>query len=385
MSSSDFEQAFDSSEPPRSGNKGRSGFGEGPRRWGGPVIGFVVMAVLLLAFITGRGGIVEIEDAQVAVVVNYLNGEVELFEQPGYQIFLPFVKQAFLFDKSPQKFFMQGNEDRSENHVTKLTVRASDGSNLFFEEVEIQYELIPSKAGDVLYDSGPGDSFKLEWIRSFARSILRDEFGKFSATQVADPTVYGTATAEVRAKLNEMLEPHGVKIIQIVTPKPKFDAAYEKAIEDRKLANQEVERMRTKAQQLKQERDRRLASIDAERAVEFEVLKGELEKSRVDADRERVRVERSADAYSRGTVAEGEARRSRLTEEARGMADKARKEAEGLSAKIAALEKQGEVLVRERLAQRLSEMSFELVPYTRDPAPDRVQLEGAEALLEGGK
>lgn len=347
------------------------------------LVAFVVFLVLMVAFVTGRGGIVEVRDDQVAVVVNYLNGESELVTQPGYQIFLPFVKQAFLFDKSPQKFLMQGPKDVDENHVSKLTVRASDGSNFFFEDVEIQYELLPEKAPDMLWDSGPGDAFKYEWIRTYARSILRDEFGKFSATEVADPTVYGPATMTVRERLNAALEVHGVKIIQIVTPKPKFDAAYEKAIEDRKIANQEVERMRTKALQLQQERDRRLARIDSDRAVEFEVLKGELEKNRVDAERDRVQVERAADAYSKQTVAQGEAQRSKLIEQARGMEEKARKEAEGLAAQIEALEKQGEVLVRERLAQRIADMSFELVPYTRDPSPDRVELEGAGAVLNG--
>ena len=71
-----------------------------------------------------------------------------------------------------------------------LTVRASDGSNFRIDDLTILYEVIPGEAGKVLHDSGPGTGFKEEWIKAYARSILRDEFGRYTAVDVADPTVY---------------------------------------------------------------------------------------------------------------------------------------------------------------------------------------------------
>ncbi len=387
MSSQDFEDAFEANPPPG---------GKGDRRQRPPTIkpaklvawlGIAgLLLIVLLVFASGQGGIVEIGDTQVAVLVNYFNGETELVAQPGYKIFLPFVKQAFLFDKSPQKFMMAGDRDVSANHVSKLTVRANDGSNFWFDEIEIQYMLIPTEASEVLKDSGSGDDFKLNWVRAFARSILRDEFGKFTASDIANPTIYKTATSEAQKRLNDMLNPHGAEIIQIITPKPKFDAAYERSIEDRKVADQETERLQARALQLERERDRRLAQIDATKAVEYEALKGTLEAQRIEAERNQVRVEKSADAYSMQIVAGGQAKLSQLTEQARGMTEKARKEAEGLKAITEALEKRGEVLVREKLAERLGEIEFTLVPYTRDAAPDRIELLGADgANLAGMK
>jgi hypothetical protein len=69
------------------------------------------------------------------------------------------------------------------------------------------------------------------------------------------------------------------------------------------------------------------------------------------------------------------------------MTEKARKEAEGLQAKTDALALRGEILVRERLAQRLTDMHFTLVPYTRDAEPTRVELQGdgLAASLGGGR
>jgi membrane protease subunit HflC len=385
MSSSEFERAFEGSDPP-------------PRRRPRPqrtppsaakilvwiVIGALGLVVVLM-MATGQGGVIEVQDTEAAVIVNYLSGTREVSTRPGYQIFLPFMQQAFLFDKSPQQFLMEGERDRDANHVEKLTVRANDGSNFWFDEVQIQYKLIPEEADFVLGDSGAGEAFKQNWVRAYARSILRDEFGKFTAVNVADPSVYDAAKIVAEDRLNALLNPHGVEIIQIVTPRPKFEARYEKAIEDRKVADQEVEKLKTQAEQLIQERERRLAQIESRRSVEFEMLKGELEAKRIATEQERVRIERSADAYAKSRLGEGEALRAASIEEARGLSEKARKEAEGLRAITAALEQGGEVLVREQLATLLRRIEFTLVPYSRDPAPTRIELLEDGSLSKGGQ
>ena len=376
--SDDFERAFHDTPPPNPPAGGAQ-----RKRVAMGCLGFTLVGALAIILLTGQGGIVEVKDTQVAVVVNYLTGESKVVTQPGYSFFVPFLKQAFLFDKSVQEFQMSGDVDRDNNHVSKLTVRANDGSNFGFDEVNIQYELLPAMADFVLTDSGSGDAFKSNWVRAYARSILRDEFGKFSASEVADPTNYNTATFEAKARLNAVLREHGIQIIQIITPKPKFDESYERAIEDRKVANQEVERIKARAEQLRRERDRLLAEIESEKAVEYEVLKGSLEAERISAEREQVRVERSADAYKTRLVGEGQAALAAMIAQARAAREKATKEAEGLKAKADALALKGEVLVRERLAERLADIEFELIPYTRDAAPDRVELQADGLSVKG--
>jgi len=384
-SSDDFERAFAENDPPRSG----AGWGSGGPT--GRTLVWVAVAMLSLVVMlvmgSGQGGVVEVQASEVAVIVNYLSGKSEVIQRPGYQFFIPFLQQAFVFDKSTQEFLMKGDRDQDENHVRKLTVRAKDGSNFWFEEITILYEIRPGHAASVLHDSGPGDAFKKNWVRAYARSILRDEFGRFSASEVADATVYSSATNEARIRLNAALEPHFIEIVQITTPRPKFDNRYEQAIEDRKVANQEVERIKARAEQLIKERERLLAQIESEKFVEFEELLGTLELNYLSAQKEQTRVERSADAYKTRLVGEGQAALASLSERARGMTEKARKEAEGLQAKTDALALRGEILVRERLAQRLTDMNFTLVPYTRDAEPMRVELQGdgLAASLGGGR
>ena len=238
-------------------------------RWTSIVVLVLFLVVLVMA---GFGGVTEIKDNEVAVVVNYLSGEREVITQPGNKIFIPFIEEVFTLDKSANKFLMEGKSDRSTDHVRELSVRASDGSFFWFESLEIQYELLPHMSKNVIRNSGTKDAFKKFWLMSYARSILRDEFGKFNPEEISNPTNYAAARTEAQNRINQLLETQGIKVVQITIPKPKFDEEYEKAIEDRKLANQDVQRLQAQAIQLEKEKEKKLAAIESEKGQEFAAL-----------------------------------------------------------------------------------------------------------------
>jgi membrane protease subunit HflC len=322
---------------------------------------------------SGRLGVVSLDAQEVAVIVNYATGKREIINTPGYKIYVPFIQEVFKFDKRTQDFFMQGNKYVNANHVPQLTVRAQDGSNFRIDDLRIQYELMPGEATTVLNDSGPGDAYKQEWIKAHARSILRDEFGRFDAVDAADPTKYKAATPRAQERLNDLLGSHGIRITVINTPNPRFDTEYEEAIENRKQAQQEVERLKAQFQQLEQEMEMRLAAVEREKSVEMRELEGDLQKALWEAEREAVDVRRGSDAFATQRRAEGEAHQKQLVAEARGLEVKYRKEAEGIEAQAKALEQRGEVVVREAIIQKLLAIDFTLMPYSRDPQPKRLE------------
>ena len=327
----------------------------------------------LLMAVTGRLGVATIQADEVGVIVNYVTGEEEVITNPGFRLFVPFVQEVYTFDKTTQDFLMEGDAYVNNNHVPLLTVRAKDGSNFRIDDLRIQYELVPGEAARILHDSGSGEGFKLEWIKAHARSILRDEFGRYSAVEVADPTVYKAAPAAAKDRLNEILAPHGIRVVLIKTPNPRFDQKYEHAIEARKEADQEVERLIAKDEQLEQERAQRLAAVRKEKDVEMQDLRGELIAERRAAEVEAIRLQKGADAYSKERRAEGEALQAELVAQAAGLTAKYTKEAEGLTARAAALEQRGEVVVREAIVEKLRQIEFTLLPYSRDPQPRRLE------------
>jgi len=364
--------------PPKSGGgKFKRLGGSGPRP---PIIVTAAVAVLGLVIvigalmaISGRLGITNVQPKEVALIINYMTGEQEVVTTPGYKVYIPFVQEVFKFDRTIQEFTMAGDKYRSSAEVPRLTVRAKDGSNFWFDQLSIQYELIPGETVKIINDSGLGDSFKEEWVKTFARSILRDEFGRYTAVQAANPTEYAQAPSDATQSLNELLRPHGINVVRIVTPNPKFDPDYERAIETRKEADQEVEELIARAEQLKQVREQKLAAVRKEKEVEMQQLEGELIRKLRNTEAQSIQMQRGADAYAARRIGEGQAKQAELLAEARGLVAKYTKEAEGIESRALALEQRGEVVVREALIERLLSIQFTLVPYSRDPAPKRLE------------
>jgi membrane protease subunit HflC len=335
-------------------------------------VGLVVIVLVMLGTM-GKLGVTNITAEQVAVKINYITGNRTVITNPGFQIYIPFIEDVFKLDRTPQKFLMAGDRALGTNHVPFLTVRAKDGSNFSFDDLEIQYSILPGSAGTLLDDSGPGDGFKREWIRAFARSVLRDEFGKYSAVEVADPTIYQQARIASEERLSLMLEEHGLQLIQVICPKPRFDPAYEQAIEDRKEADQEVEKLREEEKRLVNERARLLAGATKEKEIEWESLQGSLTKDLLNAEQTQIKIQKAADAYAITRGFDAKAMNVQLMQSARGMTAKYTKEAEGILAQATALEERGEVVVRAALIEKLKNITFTLVPYSRDPEPKRLE------------
>ncbi|MDP6989898.1 MAG: SPFH domain-containing protein [Planctomycetota bacterium] len=371
--------------PPDEGEAARRRLAGGGRPPIIVIVASTLFAVLLLGalglIVSGKAGVASVADNEVAVKVNYLTGGKEVITTPGIKVYIPIAQEVFVFDKRSQEFTMEGREATSNNHVSRLTVRAGDGSNFWFDSLTVHYEIIPGDAEILLQDSGPGDAYKEEWIRAHARSILRDEFGRYSAVEVANPTVYNAAPIEAAKRLNEILASHGIRVTKIPVPDPKFDPEYEHAIETRKEADQEIQRLRAEEETIVEERGRRLASVEKEKEIERQDLEGDLQKELLASQEFAIQVKRGADATKIARVAEGEASKAEMLERARGLEAKFRKEAEGIAKQAEALEQRGEVVVREAIIEKLRQIRFTLVPYSRDPAPKRLEHTGAKPTM----
>jgi len=132
-----------------------------------------------------------------------------------------------------------------------------------------------------------------------------------------------------------------------------------------------------------QERAQQLARVEKEKKIEWQELQGDLTRKRLEAEKEAIRIKRSADRYKVTREAEGQQMLDRSMAQALGLTVKYRKEAEGITARTEALEKRGRVVVREALIENLAKIRFTLIPYSRDAAPDRFEHTGAGSLLSG--
>ena len=331
----------------------------------------VAVAVFTFDTLLGHGGCVEIEPGEAAVIYN--NTGVSLLGPPGAVVldqgiktFIPGLQTVEKLERRPQILVMADDnvgrgrrgssapeDDRTGQLTKKLTVRASDGSNFYFDRMEVHYQVIPSAAVRVLESSGPGEAFKNDLVATHAREILRDEFGRNSFIEVANPTTYGAATTEARRRLNLRLEPYGLEVTQIVTPKPKFEERVEKAIEDRQGAEQEIEVQAEKRRKLELESSLKVQAIEQEKNAEYQTLLADLEAQKKAAENKLLAVQREADKYFIERDASGRAYRDEKVTRAKANEVAYRKEAEGMVARVSAIGAQGPDVLNSVIAEHV--------------------------------
>ncbi|MFN3202766.1 MAG: SPFH domain-containing protein [Bradymonadia bacterium] len=346
------------------------------RQW---ILPGIATFIILLSLFSGGSGAVEVEPGEVAVIYNQTGisafGDLaSVSQEQGVLTFFPGFQRVEKLDVQPQIFVMEGNGDSAEarpNQSGKLTVRAKDGSNFYFERVEIHYQLITEKAAEVIVLNGPGDDYKGKAIKTHAREILRDEFGRYEFLEIANPATYGEATSRAKRALNERLNPLGIEVTNIPPPKPRFDTNIEQAIEKRQNAEQEVEVQREERNKLKQERERKLQQVAQRKSAEFQGIKARLEAELKQAQNTELASKREADKYFIERDAEGKAMRDEKVTQAKANEVAYRREAEGLAAKIRAVGEEGPDVLNRVIAEKVFPQMRNLTarPYTRQSTP----------------
>lgn len=309
------------------------------------------LLTLVVGLITGGLGVVEVLPGEAAVVYVTLTGSERVVTDQGTLTFVPFFQRVERVDVQPQVLTMDGTEvGKNPNHDTKLTVRAKDGSEFWFDELEIHYQLVPSMVTTVLSKHGRGDEYK-HAVRSHSRQVLRDEFGRYTFLEVADPSSYQTATAEATQRLNARLNPTGIQVTLIKTPRPRFDQSVEQAINDRQTAQQEVRVQQRERERLVKKRDRRVQAVRQSKNGELQSEKARLESEFKQAQAQLIETRTAADTFAIERRAEADAKKEEELTRAAGIRVAATERAKGLRAEIEAVGAQGPGMLDRTIAE----------------------------------
>lgn len=339
-----------------------------------------VLAALALALPTGLALYawrsdssvwVELPHDRIGLLVNHWTGKQEPLLEPGNYFVWPFVQEIQQFTKKPLQFHMKG-VDESGAPLRLLSVRSSDGSGFWFDSIEVHYRLDPQRIDAYLESSG--EMNPEIWLATHAPAILREEIGRYAAREIADVEVAQAAKLASLERLNAALLPHGIRIDQIVTPKPQFDREYEKAIEDRKVLEQEAERLRGELAQAESLREAELEKVRVQTQLELEALRQNYALQRLQAESKEVDTRADAERYTLTRAEGATAERSKLLSQAEVLRLEGAAEAEALQARVDSLETLGELAIREKVIELLRGVQVELSPYSEDPKPSRVEV-----------
>ncbi len=240
----------------------------------------------------------ELAPSQVAVRRSAFGGATERITQPGIHLVLPWLQSVTVLDKQDRELLMNGELTEGLDRSDRLTVRSVDGSEFWFADAGVRYRVRP-ESSELLSEVGDraGDQ-AAEWIRALARPVLRDEFGRLEPNESASANRLEDAKAAGRERLAELLDPLGLELLGVSTPKPQFDRTYEKAIEARKVLEQEAERLGGDLDAAQASLDADLAAAVRQEELRDQELAAKLERALLEAEAKEIQARAKADQYA---------------------------------------------------------------------------------------
>jgi regulator of protease activity HflC (stomatin/prohibitin superfamily) len=237
--------------------------------------------------------------------------------------------------------FEHGRGDRRSRD--DLLLKTIDGNDISLDVI-IAYRLDADKAPYILqHVAGNDRALREKIVRTVARSKPRDIFGELATEEfyVADKREHQAQRA--KQVLQDILGPLGITVEKVLTKDYRFNQEYQKAIEDKKVADQQVQKNRSAQHAALEEYKRKL-----------EEAKGEVNKMIADADGTYRRAKIEADVFYEKQKLLAEAIKAEGVAEAKGI--------EEMNKALAG--SGGEAFVKLRIAEAMQGKRIMLLPVS---------------------
>ncbi|HAH20254.1 MAG: hypothetical protein A2Y00_06230 [Omnitrophica WOR_2 bacterium GWF2_43_52] len=269
-------------------------------------------------------------------------GTMKIYDPGTTNFFPPIINEWYIFDTKLQNMEMTAYAFRGARAGRDdLVFKTIDGNDIALDVI-IAYRLDRDKAPDILINIAQSNQeLEEKLVRPITRNVTREFFGELK-TEDFYVTNRRTEKAELAKKaLNDILNPHGV-IVESVLPKDyRFKEAYQKAIEDKKVADQMVERFKSEVK----------ATVE-EYLQKYQFAQGEVNKMIADANGEFGKAKIEADAYY-----------EQQTMIAKAIETEGINQAKGIEKMVEALNSAGgKTMVKIKLAEALAGKKIYLLP-----------------------
>ncbi len=269
-------------------------------------IAAVIFTALLLVFVLTLGW-VNVKPSEVAVEINKVAGKVsDVPRGVGYHFFNRWVTDMVIYKVAARAFpgDTAGNE---ESRKYNLELKTNDGQNISVD-LTIIYSLVANEVPSLHQQIGPNyeDQILLPQVRSEARIVI----GGYNAEQIYQGNVRNEIQKGILDRLKATLKDYpAIRVHDALIRHFAFSPDFERAIEQKKLASQQVEI--NKNQALAQEEMAKKQEAEA-RGLKFQAVQraqGEAEAVKINADAKRYSLEQEAAGDLARYKAEAEGKR----------------------------------------------------------------------------
>jgi regulator of protease activity HflC (stomatin/prohibitin superfamily) len=213
--------------------------------------------------------------------------EQKVYAPGSTYMFLPLINDWHTFDIKLQNLEFTKNINKGDRGTQDdLLFKTVDGNDISLDVI-IVYRIDPEKAYLILQNVARNNQeLRDKIVRTIARSKPRDIFGELKTEEF-----YVSEKREAQAKkakeiLQEMFDPMGIIIEKVLTKDYRFNPKYQQAIEDKKVADQKMEKNKSAQHAVEEEYKRKL-----------EEAKGEVNKMVADVDGEFLKAKIKVDVY----------------------------------------------------------------------------------------
>jgi regulator of protease activity HflC (stomatin/prohibitin superfamily) len=213
--------------------------------------------------------------------------QAQVYAPGATYFFLPFINDWNVFDTKLQNLEMTFSKIRGDRRSQDdLVFKTIDGNDISLDVI-IAYRIDPSKAPYILQYVARDDATLRDMIvRTVARSKPRDIFGELKTEAFYVAEARETQANKAKDALQKILGPMGIVVEKVLTNDYRFNPEYTKAIEDKKVADQQVEKNKSAQHAALEEYKRKL-----------EEARGEVNKMVADADGQYRKDKIEADVY----------------------------------------------------------------------------------------
>lgn len=250
------------------------------------------LALLALVLVSGclpySTGPTEVGVRTVKWSLTGQRGVEERVYEPGRTFFfVPFLTDWHTFDTRTQNMEMTETVGRGDRMGRdELLFKTIDGNDIGLDVI-FTYRIDPKKAPQILQEvATSNEALRDSIVRTVCRSKPRDIFGELNTEEFYTAESRSAKANEVEVALNKILEPYGVIVERVGTRDYRFNPEYQQAIEDKKVADQEAERLKAETR-----------AREEEVGVKVEMARADIEKTFAKADGEYKRALIEADAY----------------------------------------------------------------------------------------
>ena len=209
----------------------------------------------------------------------------EVYEPGSVFFFIRALSQWHVFDVALQNLSMvKSATEGSRKGDDALRFKTVDGNDITVD-ITISWHVDPTMAGYVLQFVGQStEEVEGKLVRPVARTVVRDILNRLTSEEYYEANRRFEMANEAKDRLNDVTQGEGVIIDQILLGEHSFNATYEQMIRDKKMAEQEAERIMSEKDASMEEKNRQGTTVERSVAKKVADAVGYLERRKLEAD-----------------------------------------------------------------------------------------------------